>query len=1190
MLIITVIALMVCSMSYGSESIQGTKTQSLNKTTAVEDLWLNVNRLNGVMRNNGVWFYNYATSDWGLEWPRGSGLSPVYAGGQWISAKVNDEVRVAAVIHSASEYQPGEILEGGVAANTRDSKYQWYLIQSGGVGDWDTWPMDQGAPVDQNGKPLLIGDWTAFCVWNDLGEHSLFGTNKLGAEVRQQVFAFNRADAMGDMAFIKWQIINKSVSDWDSTYLSIWFDPDLGNEWDDFVGCDPELGLGFCYNSENEDQEYGAAPPAVGIDYFQGPIIDESGSTVLLPNGTVLEDKRMLNMTSFTYYNNDASNQGNPQTSGDVWNYQRGFWRDNSLITDPAGSASTFMYSGDPETGSGWLDTDASDRRFLMTTGPFTMPKWQDSNGNSRADFGEPGVQEIVAGIIVARGPDNLQSVTLLKSIDELAQMAYDLNFKLSRAPYAPLVDVRELPREVLLSWSSASEFNADGTPYASEDPIVVEALGDTVIMDNAITVISDASYNFYGYTVYQYADASGRNPVVVAHWDNGGTHDAEPYSFPRFVRITQNRHNANGVVGDPLINGKEYYFGVVAHGYLAFGAPKIFNSPSTIVRVVPRYTPGERYRSALNDTISTVRHLTTIEHAARADADVIVRIIDPSEVSGHDYDVLFYPQPYFRDENGQWHKVNGSAKRTALQKGTDVSPSTLTGNAVYSETVGSIDLNYVLDLISPTEAWVDGVQLTFPPEITINRADPVHSFNDVIDPVIDHAANTVMWGRSDTTEGGDHSFIGGESFPVNVNTFTLPLIVDYLIYDDGFGSEGQPINAVGKDTIQTIGYEYRTENHWKLVDKTLGRIVLLDQKEVFNMSDDGLAGPIVDGMQVIVKGDYSPPWDFYPPADPPLDGSGSYDIDSYGANNWSEFGPTSSARAIHSFGAGTSDLNMLVQDYELRFTGEYVDPTADVVYVKEGTGSVATLYGARLFDIADHPMNPNPGSSAPFAIRIPFEVWNVDQNKQVNLMVYDRMQDPATTTQWYAFNPANRMYCFILNTDYAEVVHDPEAAEMEDLTWSLVFWETDWMNGDVIHVNYQNPIQPGIDQFSFSTAGLEKTTFVESEKSDIDKIQVVPNPYYGYHSGEMNPFDRWVQFTYLPERCTIRIFDLTGTMVRKLEKNDPTTPFLQWNLENEYELPVASGIYVYHVDIPDMGEKIGKIAVFTPNERLDTY
>jgi hypothetical protein len=1189
------IVLMMFSSVFGENSI-GQKP--LKKTAVVEDMWMDANRMSGVFRNNGVWYYDYATGDWGLEWPKGSGLSPIFGAGQWISAKVGDEVKVAAVIHSASEFQAGEILSPGQAANPRDDIYQWYVIEPDGVGDWDTWPVEQGAPVDENGDPLLLGDMTAFSVWNDLGEHSLFGTNKLGAEVRQLVFAFNRADAMGDMTFIKWQIINKSDADWDSTYLSIWCDPDIGDGWDDFVGSDPGLGLGYCYNANNDDQNYGAAPPAVGIDFFQGPIIDEPGSVVVLPDGTELQDKKMLKMTAFIYYNNDDSNQGNPQTSGDVWNYQRGFWRDNSLISDPNGNPSAFMFSGDPETNTGWIDSDDSDRRFLMTTGPFTMPKWEDTNSNGIADFGEPGVQEIVAGVILGRGANNLNSVTFLKAVDNVAQQAYDNNFALPRPPIAPEVEVVSLPNEIILKWDDRSEFLSDGiTPYFATDIVADGLVGQNLVVGDEYKVVDDGTFDFAKYSIYQYSDASGRDPVLVPalepRYEYGvqTLKESTPYLGKRFIRISQNKNPVVGNVGEPLYNGKTYYFGVQADSYLEFSKPdQYLSSPPTIVSVAPQYSPGERLHSAYDDTIGEVSHTILDPSLTPADLEVAVRIVDPTQVTGHDYEIYFNSQQYFRDENGEWHEVVSNAKSKSLSKTPDVSPSTLTGAAIYSDVVGTIDLNYALDLVSPTDAWVDGVLLTLPSGVTINSAESVHSYDDVIEPVIDHAANTVMWGRSDTTQGGDHSFVGGEIFSVNVNTFELPLVAEYVIYDDGWNADGHPINAVGKDTITTVGYEYRTENHWNLKDVTIGQEVLEDRLDIFDLLDEGASAPVVDGLQVTVKGLYDLPWDFTPPAHPPIDGTGTYEIDSYGYNDWSEYGPTYSSRAIHTFGAGTEDLNMLLEDYELRFTGEYVDPDADVVYVREGTGSVATLYDARLFDIADHPMNPNPGTDDPFTVRIPFEVWNVTLNKQVNLMVYDRMQSPETTSQWYAFNPADRMYCYILNTDYSEEVHDPDGAEMDSLTWNLVFWEADWALGDVIHINYPNPINLGMDKVTFSTKGYETMVTREIQVSDIEKINVVPNPYYGYHSGEMDPFSRWVQFTYLPERCTIRIFDLTGTLVRKLEKDDPATPFLQWDLENEFELPVASGVYVYHVDVPGAGKKVGKMAIFAPNERLDTY
>ncbi len=124
-------------------------------------------------------------------------------------------------------------------------------------------------------------------------------------------------------------------------------------------------------------------------------------------------------------------------------------------------------------------------------------------------------------------------------------------------------------------------------------------------------------------------------------------------------------------------------------------------------------------------------------------------------------------------------------------------------------------------------------------------------------------------------------------------------------------------------------------------------------------------------------------------------------------------------------------------------------------------------------------------------------------------------------------------------------------------------------------------------DAYSFKapTAVVSKST----QMADLEKIKVVPNPYYGYHSGEQNPFSRWVQFTYLPRQCTIRIFDIVGHMVQKIEKDDNAT-LMQWDLKNSYGLPVASGIYVYHVEAPGLGKKVGKIAVFTPRERLDAY
>jgi hypothetical protein len=100
------------------------------------------------------------------------------------------------------------------------------------------------------------------------------------------------------------------------------------------VGCNTTLNLGFCYNATDDDENYGSAPPAIGVDLLQGPLVYESESKIALPKRTVSAGKEMLTMTSFVFYNNDDTPQGNPHTVAEAWNYMRGRWRDGSPMTE----------------------------------------------------------------------------------------------------------------------------------------------------------------------------------------------------------------------------------------------------------------------------------------------------------------------------------------------------------------------------------------------------------------------------------------------------------------------------------------------------------------------------------------------------------------------------------------------------------------------------------------------------------------------------------------------------------------------------------------------------------------------------------------------------------------------------------------------------------------------------------------
>ena len=67
-------------------------------------------------------------------------------------------------------------------------------------------------------------------------------------------------------------------------------------------------------------------------------------------------------------------------------------------------------------------------------------------------------------------------------------------------------------------------------------------------------------------------------------------------------------------------------------------------------------------------------------------------------------------------------------------------------------------------------------------------------------------------------------------------------------------------------------------------------------------------------------------------------------------------------------------------------------------------------------------------------------------------------------------------------------------------------------------------------------------------------------NPYTAYN--KLAADDPFVTFTNLPnEEITIKVYTLSGTLLRTLVKDpNSTSPFLDWNLQNESGLRVASG------------------------------
>jgi len=88
--------------------------------------------------------------------------------------------------------------------------------------------------------------------------------------------------------------------------------------------------------------------------------------------------------------------------------------------------------------------------------------------------------------------------------------------------------------------------------------------------------------------------------------------------------------------------------------------------------------------------------------------------------------------------------------------------------------------------------------------------------------------------------------------------------------------------------------------------------------------------------------------------------------------------------------------------------------------------------------------------------------------------------------------------------------------------------------------------------------------------------MNVVPNPYYAWSSYETDRLDNRVKFTNLPELATISIYNVSGTLVRRFTKDNALT-FLDWDLKNQRNVPIAGGLYIIHIEAPDVCERVIK-------------
>lgn len=645
-------------LSLGFSPSDKEKTKRTSKVTTNDNSnYIDINQCFMWVGNNGMGSHSPITDAQGFFWPGGreATLGAIFADGLIWGAKIGREIRVNGATYRYG-LQAGKILPDGTADDPSNSRYRIFKIRKGWESlppgperdalekDYNEWPMEDGAPyvdIDGNGqftagidKPQFVGDMVLWCVSNDMdASRSTFtyGTLPMGLEQQMTVFAFNRTGDLGDMVFKKYVIINKGSLTLKDMYFGYWSDTDMGDANDDYTGCDTVLSLGYTYNGDNNDANYyGSTPPAVGYDFFQGPIVPATLNDSAKFLSSWRKEYRNLPMTAFTFYINGSPTYNDPDlgvAAGSVqfYYYLTGFlWNGDPFIDPNTGNEVKFVLPGDPVAKTGWYEGTGwaggpipGDRRHLMCSGPFNMA---------------PGdTQEVVVGILIGRSTNNLTSVTELKRKDGAAQIAYDLDFKLTPSPDAPQISAFTDDGEVTLYWKPNSE------SYDEIDPLILNR------------GLSDTTYTFQGYRVWQFSDLAGSNPTLLGSSDMkdnvnlvtqittvGGTQVEVPvFELPNNGATHFYRTREDKINNVPLVNARPYYFAVTAFGYSPNSDPKYLENPPQIIEVRPG---RQAIDVSLTDESGTYRSAT--QTSGSGDGDIKFWIIDPLGLTGDEYEI----------------------------------------------------------------------------------------------------------------------------------------------------------------------------------------------------------------------------------------------------------------------------------------------------------------------------------------------------------------------------------------------------------------------------------------------------------------------------------------------------------------------------------------------------------------------
>ena len=1127
--------------------------------------------------------------------------------------------------------------------NYLDGDYPWYDIKK-----------DKECSVDRTVS--LYGDKNFWWVMNDKGNiHTETGADPIGMEIRAQAFAFASNDEVNNMTFYNYELINRGTQTLYNTYFGFFTDGALGDPYDDYVGCDVNRGLGYYYNGDNFDGDnsgykgYGYSPPAVGVDFFEGPYQDNDGidnafgigeNEALngIGYGDGIIDNERFGMRRFLYYSNTTNganvNQTDPTSAADYYNYLRGFWKDGTKfvyggsghISDPQADPNTpceFIFPGTTDPlgwgtngipQANWTEQTANntpnDRRFVESAGPFIL---------------KPGaVNNITVGVVWARstGGDPFTSVETLRRADDKAQALFENCFKVLDAPHAPLLQIQELENEVILMLSNPTNSNNYQEKYIEEDPFIV-----------ANDPNADKSYRFQGYQIYQLKNnqisvSDLKDPTkarLVAQCDikddiediiNFEFDEDLGFSVPVKMVSAQNegiRHSfsvktdlfAQG--SSQLVNFKRYYYIAVAYAH---------NNYKTYIPDDPIALDGQKKRYILSRkapmgeavAVEAIPHISTPEaggtlhYLAYGSSPKITRLDGygngnrPIEFTDatlstilangftdtpeYDYgkgpinikvvDPLLLEKGYFECKFRDYNAApigNGADTASWVIYRYDAK-----GGTIQDSVSSEMAINGDNEQIIPE--WGISVQIHqekyfFP----IGTGNITSKTTDMIESSIEYADSSKRWLSgvpdndayfpSNWIRSGDYA---PETDPTAAGYECLPNGPDYLnpcFYPDESGADpDQKYEGILEGTIaphRLVGYQadYMPLAYFGAFSgssKTNASISFLPSVNIVMTNDTSLwtRCPVIElGRSTALNVGTCAPGAMR--KSPSVDKNGNPDGTGTGMGWFPGYAVDleSGARLYLAFGensflGGENGADMLW------------NPT-DRFVSNVGTPLMGGMHPVYVFSYNQKSIN-GYSSSYDFPAYIPANAESTTGNalqlkwaevETNNTLAKRELYGSLTWISYPIVTPGQTLMAsdvtikLRINKEYKNYVATGENNGRPMYSWSM----------------------DGVSTMTNSTAALQET---------LNLINIVPNPYNAFSEYERNKLDNRIKITNLPEKCTITIYNTQGKLIRTFKKESPIT-YQDWTLTNQVNIPISSGVYLIHVSIPGIGERVLK-------------